>query len=242
MDDSSVAIRLTEAQKARAADPELIELAHRLARHHARRHPHLYEEYVSAAMYGLCLAAMGSCDPRAWHAYVGQAITHQIINTYKADRPKGCRQSRRRIPLRYDLDSINEPSIETEPGQPEPPPDFDDLIAPLPPLQREICRCVYEKGLFFQAAAEVLGITVNQVRRGHEEAIARLSGAWQERTEMGQAIRAARVRAGLSGQELAKRLGKSPSYVLTIERGERMPTPVIQQLIRQILGDLRPAP
>jgi RNA polymerase sigma factor (sigma-70 family) len=238
MDDVASPI-MSEAQKELASDPELIELAHRLARHHAKQHPHLYEEYVSAAMYGLCLAALGSCEPPARKSYTGQAITHQIINAYKADRPKGCRQSRRRIPIRYDLDSINEPSIETEPGQPEPLPDFDELIASLPPLLRETCRCVYAKGLFFQAAAEVLGISVHQVRRGHEEALARLSGAWQERTELGQAIRAARVRAGLSSHELAKRLGKSPSYVSTIERGERMPTPAIQELIRQILGDLR---
>jgi RNA polymerase sigma factor (sigma-70 family) len=231
--DDDVPPLMSEAQKELASDPELIELARRIARRNARRHPHLYEEFLSAAMYGLCLAALDAGDIRSLPAYANRVITRQIINAYREDRPRGWRQSKRHLPVQHDLAKIAEPTSETD-GE-----SFSEMIAPLSMRQRAICRCVYEQGMVFPEVAAALGLSVNQVSHGHQEALARLSGAWAKRVEASEAFRAARDATGLSRPQLAARIGKSASYIEKIETCRLVPTPAMEQVINRVFAEFK---
>ena len=50
-------------------------------------------------------------------------------------------------------------------------------------------------------------------------------------------IRTLRLRRGLTGMELAKRAGVSPSYVSLIEHGEKVPSEQVAVRLAQVLGE-----
>lgn len=56
------------------------------------------------------------------------------------------------------------------------------------------------------------------------------------RAQLGQAVRAERVRRGLSQEELAERAGLDRTYISGLERGTRNPALTTQQKVASALG------
>jgi hypothetical protein len=83
--------RLTDEQRALASDPAMIALAELIARRFARHARGKLDEFRSAALEGLCRAAMDSdpAHPGSFRSYAGRRMRWAILKTIKASNPAG---------------------------------------------------------------------------------------------------------------------------------------------------------
>lgn len=224
--------RMTEAQQLLAADAGMLMVADRIARSFARRHPSLYEEFASAANYGLCLAALRTDGSGEFRSYASDHIRAQILKAYRRERFKGCRRSKGRSPVRRPIDPDTAVARDETPD----PFTFEEMLAPLPSAQRRVLRHCYRDGMNQVEVGRTLGIPSRTVWQLHEEALARLDGRFEDRLAAGRAIREARTAMGFTQASLATAIGKSLSYVKQLEAGSLVPTERMAGVIAGCLG------
>lgn len=109
--------RLTAEQQRLAADPAHLELARDLASHHARRWPGMRNEFLSAALLGLCQAA-ADYDPAHGTAFPSYAFTRvkgAILDSARMAGMKGYRRRMAHAPRLYSGDRAI-PVMEFEDG------------------------------------------------------------------------------------------------------------------------------
>lgn len=235
-DESATSPRLDGPQRALAGDETMLDLASRIARGFGRRHPSLYEEFASAAHYGLCLAALKTThagSPDSFRSFACDHMHTQCLKAIEDERPRGRRRSRTRV-VREDLDSVAEPAA--RPSDADADRRFAELIEPLGDEERRVLALVYRDNYGQLEVASMLGCSDRRVWQIHDTALAKLRGDHERRLRAGRSLMDARLARGLSRGELARRLRKSLSYVKKVEAGQLVPLEADARRIAEIVG------
>lgn len=230
----STTARLNDVQRVLAGDEAMIAVGLRIAKSFGRNHPSLYEEFVSAAQYGLCLAALRTTHDGLSDSFRSFACDYMYTQCLKAiqdERPKGRRRSKNRV-FRVDIDTIAEPSsLATDNSR-----KFDEIIEPLTDEERRLMKLVYQDSYTQVDVAKLLTCSEKKVWQVHDTALAKLRGDHGRRIAAGRVIMDTRLAANLSRDRLAKRIGKSLSYIKKIETGQLVPLEVDARRISEIIG------
>lgn len=162
--------RMTDEQRALAADPAALELARRVAVRFSQLSPWLFDEFLSAAHMGVIAAAM-SFDPAAgasFRTYAAHQIRGSCMDAFRRSRPIGYRRVKGGLPFeikticstdnwRYANDF--HPKYHDEPCADE----IDEVewaTATLPARNREIVRRYFTvAGVTMATEARRVGLT-----------------------------------------------------------------------------------
>ena len=195
---SSVTAKAKQAAKARPLTAKqqrlavaYLPLARSLSQPWKDRFPYLWEEFDSAAFYGL-VQAVRTYDPRKgtkFTTWAHRRINYAFLEVQQLEQPLGARRSTLELEpivsvelfprvIREKFQMIGrreyEPSCEEKIDETDA---LERMLKPLSKRAAKVCRLIYVDGLTIDEVAEKLRLTHLQVWRMHSRSLDRLRAA-----------------------------------------------------------------